>query len=187
LILHQTSGYVTFCRSPDTPSWCKGRLPSIYSEVQAKYWGVGPFKYWEVAQLPNFFLAAPSFALIIWGVSTHMRRKGIKVLTEIFDELNFWSMWSIDKVSHADDGQIAGFLNEGITPYAIHALILCFLLLVNSHVQIVLRLSSSLPFTYWAAAQLWIEKPSLARWWTGWTVIWGLISLTTWGLFLPPA
>ncbi|PVF97465.1 mannosyltransferase [Serendipita vermifera] len=186
LLLHQASGYVTFCQVPDSPSWCKDRFPLIYSSVQAKYWGVGLFKYWEVAQLPNFLLAAPSLAVIIWAAIIHMRRKGIRILMEILNGLNMRNLWVRKNISEADE-PIYGFLSEGITPYAIHALVLSFILIINSHIQIVLRLSSSLPFTHWAAAQLWIEKPSLARWWTGWTIVWGLISLTTWGLFLPPA
>ena len=35
--------------------------PPVYATLQAKYWSVGPFTYYELKQIPNFILAAPMF------------------------------------------------------------------------------------------------------------------------------
>eukprot|EP00928_Gymnodinium_smaydae_P042269 TRINITY_DN28480_c0_g2_i1.p1 TRINITY_DN28480_c0_g2~~TRINITY_DN28480_c0_g2_i1.p1 ORF type:complete len:497 (-),score=68.83 TRINITY_DN28480_c0_g2_i1:283-1716(-) len=51
------------CGVTDPPVWCSERLPNVYSYVQATYWQVGPFQYWQLRQLPNFLLAAPSLLL----------------------------------------------------------------------------------------------------------------------------
>ncbi|KAK9806200.1 hypothetical protein WJX72_005101 [[Myrmecia] bisecta] len=64
LIAFQYHGYTTFCGglrgdSSLLPSWCNTRLPYLYGYIQANYWGVGFFRYYQLKQLPNFFLAAP--------------------------------------------------------------------------------------------------------------------------------
>lgn len=47
--------------------WCSplvgGELPRMYGFVQAEYWGVGPLKYFQPKQIPQFILAAPMIAL----------------------------------------------------------------------------------------------------------------------------
>ena len=51
--------------------WCEGRSafglspPDLYATVQAEYWGVGLFRYYELKQLPNFALALPM--LLLWA------------------------------------------------------------------------------------------------------------------------
>ena len=49
--------------------WCgtAGGL-GLYGYVQDEYWGVGPFRYWELKQLPNFVLAGPALAAAVCGV-----------------------------------------------------------------------------------------------------------------------
>lgn len=79
------------------------------------------------------------------------------------------------------------FKSLTIDPHAIHATILCLILLVASHTQIVLRLAGSMPFTYWAAAWLVLEHPTLGRLWVTWSLLWGAISIVLWSTFLPPA
>lgn len=179
-ILHQISGYAQFCTVTTPPDWCKSRLPLIYSYVQSEYWDVGLFRYWTLAQLPNWVLAAPSLALLLWASWTHLERHGYGQFYDIAQAVRA-------PRPNKDESNDSLLTARQITPHAIHAFILCLILIFVSHTQIVLRLSSSLPFTYWAAARLWVEKPHLAKWWTGWTVLWSTISLVTWGLFLPPA
>ena len=48
----------------DRPIWCEGLIPSIYTHVQAHYWGVGFLKYWTLSNLPLFLLAAPMLVLL---------------------------------------------------------------------------------------------------------------------------
>ena len=44
---------------PPPPSYCSHWLPSMYGNIQSTYWHVGPFRYWQLQQLPNFLLATP--------------------------------------------------------------------------------------------------------------------------------
>lgn len=188
VVLHQAAAYMQFCMEENSPQWCQKRLPLIYSHVQAKYWNAGLFQYWTISQIPNFLLAAPSLALLIWAGWTHMRARGNHQLIEIGRVAGLIPPIGNRKVYKRNVTTNESLLvSDSITPHAIHALVLCSILIFASHTQIVLRLSSSIPFVYWAAARLWIEKPRLAKWWTAWSVLWGMTSLVTWGLFLPPA
>lgn len=155
---HQFYAYKTYCLPDARPEWCNTRLPSIYGHVQSKYWNVGFLRYWEVAQIPNFLFAAPALLLIISG--------------------------SLRRLS----GPISGLTTSKATPYAIHALVLSAILLFASHVQIVLRLSSAVPVTYWSAARLLSEGDGKwGRIWVHYALIWGFASCILWATFLPPA
>ena len=79
------------------------------------------------------------------------------------------------------------FKSLTIDPHVIHATILCLLLLVASHTQIVLRLAGSIPLTYWAAAWLVSEHHSIGCLWVTCSVLWSVISVVLWSTFLPPA
>jgi len=188
-VLHQAAAYMQFCQGANSPDWCKRRIPLIYSHVQAKYWNVGLFRYWTISQIPNFLLAAPSLALLVWAGWTHMKLQGYYQLANIGRAAGFIQRGSIYKKTRETPGPKEGSLltSDKVTPHAIHTLVFCFILVFTSHTQIILRLAFSLPFTHWAAARLWIEKPLVAKWWTAWCVLWGASSLVTWGLFLPPA
>ncbi|KAJ3820467.1 glycosyltransferase family 76 protein [Lentinula raphanica] len=161
-IYHQMTGYLAFCTGAamNTPSWCTQSLPLIYSHVQSTYWNVGFLRYWTLAQLPNFLIAAPPF-MVIFAYS---------VLT-----LQRWTKGDSSKSVVA------------VVPHAIHACVLCCMLLFNSHVQIVLRLAPSMPLLYWAVAWMVMDHARVAKWWVGWSIIWGSLSILLWSTFLPPA
>ncbi|KAJ4468226.1 glycosyltransferase family 76 protein [Lentinula aciculospora] len=164
-IYHQASGYLAFCidtisKPISSPSWCSQSLPLIYSYVQSTYWNSGFLRYWTLTQLPNFIIAAPPF-IVIFTYSVHILRK----------------------VMRGDTSESV----VGLIPHAIHACVLCSMLLFNSHVQIVLRLAPSMPLVYWAAAWLVMDHPKAAKWWVCWSIIWGTLSILLWGTFLPPA
>ncbi|KAJ3889280.1 glycosyltransferase family 76 protein [Lentinula edodes] len=165
-IYHQATGYIAFCSSSNStspihaPSWCSRSLPLIYSYVQMTYWNNGLFRYWTLAQLPNFIIAAPPF-IAIFAYSVHVLRR------------------------IAREGVSESLL--ALIPHAIHACILCGTLLFTSHVQIVLRLAPSMPLLYWAAAWLVMDHPKAARWWVYWAIVWGQLSILLWSIFLPPA
>ena len=98
------------------------------------------------------------------------------------------------------------FLAPSLTPHVIHALVLTATILFTSHVQIMLRLAGGVPVFYWAGVWLvvggssWVgagesggggemEKGMgrCGKWWVGWSVVWGAVSLVLWVAFLPPA
>jgi len=168
-IYHQYSGYQVFCRETDTPAlWCSSTLPSIYTYVQSKYWNVGFLRYWTLQQSPNFLMAGPVLVL-----------------------LSYYSVQStrsfINHLLGRAGQQVSPFESQSLAPHSIHALIFTCILLFSSHTQIILRFAASLPFTYWSAARLMVEHRQLGKWWVGWSVVWGAVSLVLWSTFLPPA
>ncbi|KAL5485223.1 GPI18 [Sanghuangporus weigelae] len=212
LVWHQYNGYVKFCidNSENHRPWCAWRLPFIYSFVQSEYWGVGPFRYWTLQQTPNVLLGSPVLILLIYGSLSHIRH----VLMPRISALVQRDTNHIRSTSSAESKKDP-FFNATLTPHAIHALIFSLILLISAHTQIALRLASALPFTYWTAAWLFLREPHTqfgdkranitgqqnrnirnglkprisraARLWLGWSIAWGMISLVTWGVFLPPA
>ena len=169
MVHHQYSGYQVFCQDAEVPApWCSNLPPSIYTFVQSKYWNVGFLRYWTLQQSPNFLLAAPVIALLSYYSTLPVRSFA-----------NF-----LDK---SPPPNISPFESQSLIPHCIHALVFTFILLFAAHTQIILRFAASLPFTYWSAARLLVEHPRLGKWWVGWSVIWGAISLVLWSTFLPPA
>ena len=58
--------YVTLPWTPFPPL-------SVYSSLQARFWGLGLFAYYTPAQLPNFLLAAPALLAVFWGALAWLR------------------------------------------------------------------------------------------------------------------
>lgn len=61
------------------PQWCEGSswVPKVYSHVQAQYWNVGLFKFYEFEQIPNFLLALPIWASSLFCLSEAFSGVGI--------------------------------------------------------------------------------------------------------------
>ena len=172
---HQLSGYLAFCAHPTVfiqPSWCSDRLPLIYAHVQSKYWNGGFLRYWTIQQLPNFLIAAPVLFLLSISSMTHI----FHVLPQI-----------LAPKPGSDTAATLSMLTPSTLPHAIHAFVLTCMLLFGSNTQIILRLSSSMPFTYWSATRLFFEHPKWARAWITWSIVWGATSVVLWTTFLPPA
>ncbi|KAL0580343.1 ER membrane glycoprotein subunit of the GPI transamidase complex-like protein [Marasmius crinis-equi] len=163
-IYHQYSGYLAFCTGSEVEpaEWCGKTVPLIYSHTQSKYWNVGFLRYWTIPQLPNFVIAAPPLLSIMSFAFYNLKKQ-------------------------LDRNTDSPFTRSSIVPHAIHALVFCFMLLFAAHVQIILRMAAAMPITYWAAAWLMVEYPKVGRWWIGWSVVWGVLSIALWGTFLPPA
>ncbi|EPQ61292.1 mannosyltransferase [Gloeophyllum trabeum ATCC 11539] len=184
-ISHQYFAYRLFCPSESPPSWCSTFPPSIYTYVQSTYWDVGFLRYWQVAQIPNFLMAAPVYALLLFFCWYHLSHR----IPEMAKALLAGSEVP------AVDGRLDPFLSPKLTPFVIHALVLTTTLLVSSHVQIMLRLAPSMPVVYWAAASLLhrLESNAASRrmcWgkaWVWWSVTWGTVSVVLWTTGLPPA
>lgn len=168
-VAYQFAAYLTFCTdvSSTNANWCAKFPPSIYTHVQSTYWNVGFLRYWTLAQIPNFLIAAPPI---------------IVILTFAFEHLS--SLLSETKRKSMQPGFGSSL---SLTPHAIHAVVFTSILLFASHTQIVVRLAASMPFTYWAAAWIYLKYPTCGTAWVTWSVLWGLISVILWGTFLPPA
>lgn len=171
-VYHNYTGYVAFCiENPSTPpEWCSKIIPSIYTYVQARYWGTGFLKYWTLQQLPNILLGAAPLAL-----------------------LYLFGFWHLKAAYNSDPSPFASLT---LTPHVLHALFMASVLLFASNTQIVLRLAPAMPVLYWAAAWLWTHTVDNGRsfkyrsWalaWVYWSAIWGSISIVLWVAFLPPA
>ena len=170
MVYHQYFGYRVFCQEADTPApWCSNFPPSIYTYVQSRYWNVGFLRYWTPQQFPNFLLAAPVLVLL----SYYSTQSVLSFAHRLFDQAQLRKRSSFESLS--------------LAPYGIHAFVFTSIILFASHTQIILRFAASLPFAYWSAARLLVEHPRLGKWWVGWSVVWGAISLVLWWTFLPPA
>lgn len=73
-ITFQIYSYIKFCVKENNqvkgklyirPEWCDDLIPHHYGHVQAKYWNVGLFRYYQIKQLPNFLLALPMSYLVM--------------------------------------------------------------------------------------------------------------------------
>ncbi|KAK7468327.1 ER membrane glycoprotein subunit of the GPI transamidase complex-like protein [Stygiomarasmius scandens] len=192
-IYHQYTGYLTFCVLPTlapnhstnvhtVPEWCNTTIPSIYTHAQKAYWDVGFLRYWTPQQIPNFFLAAPPLGCL-FAFCYHILSHSSLLVSQM-----------MGKPRRAEDAESSSpFLTPTLLPHAIHALIFSFLILFNSHVQIILRLGPSLPVLYIAAAWLVVGDDDGSRnwkWgkiWVGWSLTWGVLACTFWAAGLPPA
>ncbi|KAG8987925.1 ER membrane glycoprotein subunit of the GPI transamidase complex-like protein [Tulasnella sp. JGI-2019a] len=216
---HQYYAYAQFC----TPSfsdgassklrpWCSNWLPLIYPFVQRQYWNVGFFRYWEMSQVPNFILAAPVLVLVMSTSISEIMGFGRSV-QEYQRRTGSWrsaiqQSMTPNKTEKPTSAELTRILGRtwSTLPHAMHAMVLSSILLFASHVQIALRLSSSIPYMYWAAAQLLMDdereegvhdagerlaptklRRKWGRIWVFYAVIWGVISSVLWATFLPPA
>ncbi|XP_031498828.1 uncharacterized protein LOC116263285 [Nymphaea colorata] len=70
-ISFQAYGFYNICQrgpSDELRPWCKSRLPYLYGFIQGHYWGVGFLSYFQLKQLPNFFLASPVLLLAVSSI-----------------------------------------------------------------------------------------------------------------------
>jgi len=125
-------------------------------------------------------MAAPPLLLLLWSAITHLKI----TIPAVFNHSDRDAEAKRRKVQQRAPSV---FVNLSVIPHAIHTLVFSLLILFTSHVQIILRFASSMPFLYWSAARLLLEHPKLGKWWVGWSIIWGLVSVVNWGVFLPPA
>lgn len=136
-ITFQIYSYIKFC-AKDTPKkkgvlnmkpeWCDNSFPHPYGQVQAKYWNVGPFQYYEATQLPNFLLAVPITYLVLCG-SLEKSREIVKTKN-----------------------------GKRQLVYYLHGILLTLFCGTSINVQVTTRLlASCCPIVYWIAAD-WAQQ-----------------------------
>lgn len=153
MILMQIHGQQQFCShlsnaSTSIPPWCNEKpFPRIYAYVQSKYWGVGFLRYWQLKNLPNFFLAAPSILLAFIGCFSYASYSS-EHLCFIVKGALLKPPVRIKSGFHSPQVAIHLF------PWAFMAA--CALLVM--HVQVATRFLSSCPASYWFMAHLVTEE-----------------------------
>ena len=163
------------------PAYCASLLPSMYSEVQRRYWGVGFLRYYTLQQAPNFLLAAPILALSISALSS---------------SLSFLSP------SAASSSSPTSLLNVRLHPRLVPYVLLHGALLVTAltvlHVQVSTRFMSALPTVYVWMAERWDggktgeggkegrSDISTMGWWVlCWCLVYMTLGTVLFTLFLP--
>ncbi|KHJ90321.1 mannosyltransferase [Oesophagostomum dentatum] len=61
----------------DLIDWCNvtsSIFPPFYASIQAKYWHVSLFGYWQLRKIPCFLMAAPAFYLVAFGARQTWQR-----------------------------------------------------------------------------------------------------------------
>lgn len=109
----------TFHNKPDM---CYSLIPHPYQHIQRKHWNVGPFRYFEFKQMPNFLLAVPIAILVLFN-SCEKINSGLRHTTR------------------ASRKELA---------YYIQAASMTFFCILSINVQVTTRLlASACPVVYW--------------------------------------
>ncbi|KAI9254454.1 GPI mannosyltransferase 2 [Phascolomyces articulosus] len=178
----QYYGYLEYC--PGRP-WCEQTIPMLYSFVQKEYWNNGFLTYYEVKQIPNFFLALPIISITVVGLWRYIQYDGL------------W-FWSLGFLSSKDQGgePTMGYTSRRAAPFMYLWGVLLFYATTCMHVQVIIRFFTSLPPLYWFTAQLWMEgfgnhSKAIQQWIAkivlSYYVLYGLVGIVLFAAFLPPA
>ncbi|CAJ1444693.1 unnamed protein product [Effrenium voratum] len=128
------------------PEICQQVIPNAYSYIQAKYWQVGLFRYWQIKQIPNFLLALPALVLTVAGV--------IRILYDFWDELRRRIANSQGKPVIFRAGYTA-LTRCPLVPHALHWGFLAAYVFFCANVQVATRLlTSGCPIFHWFLASL---------------------------------
>lgn len=166
LALQQAFAYAHLC--PGRP-WCQDAVPLPYSYIQAAYWDVGLGRYWTLAQVPNFVLAAPVLLMGAWACKRFARS---------------WHRVYVDTCQPWRSAR-----QECELAYVYYTMAVLALLLFVSHVQIALRFATpgGLPLLWWGAALLLDEHPRAGRVFLGYLLWYSVAAIVLYAGFYPPA
>lgn len=133
----------------------------------AHHRNIGLLKYWEVAQIPNFALAAP--VLVACGA----------VCCRVFGSMGTSLLAAVATPWRTGQADLLW-----ATPYAIHLAFLTLLLLFWSHVQIALRFATpgGMPLLWWGLAQWRHAEQALYG-----LVLYNAVASLLYAGFYPPA
>lgn len=121
-VLFNLCAYQQLCQIPAAhKELCgEGPIQTPYGYLQEKYWNVGFLKFYELKQIPNFFLGLPVLVFGCFAVIYHLdqvRSKG---------SLSWWK-----------------WFQHPATPWVVHMILVMLLVLGWAHVQIATRLLCS--------------------------------------------
>lgn len=151
LVSFQMQGYQRFCEVEDGSErlWCKNSVPYIYGFVQEEYWNVGFLRYFELKQIPNFLLAAPTLGLSLLGCYKY-----------IMDEWHRGFFLGL----LPDESKTRGFYNDLVAPFVYQWAFMALYAFFMMYVQVATRFLSACPPFYWFAAHLMTRKESKFVW-----------------------
>ncbi|KAJ3302621.1 hypothetical protein HDV03_004806 [Kappamyces sp. JEL0829] len=172
----QWVGYWTFCRDQATARpWCLSLVPSIYAFVQQEYWNNGLLAYWTVANIPNFLLALPVYAMHCTAIFSYAAADPVRFAT-----LGFGS----SKPQHHE------FHTTKLLPFVYLTVALMFYLTFFMHVQIIIRIFTCLPIVPLYAASVLnshSSRPAHVTYYLAYLVAYSSIGIVLFAVFLPPA
>lgn len=120
------------------------------------YRNVGPWKYYNLSQIPNFLIAAPTLIVCISLCIIYCRFDWIRCMT-----LGLKKSKTNRLKSRETD--IPFMMQDIILPHVFLMLFMISYALILVHVQIVARLFSFQPFLYWSLAHLFINGSNAIR------------------------
>lgn len=130
---------------------------------------MGLFRYWTVAQLPNFVLAAPVLLAMAVGVASYVARLGVRRV--LVATCCPWAGAALPPSAQA------------ALPYVLHTGVLLGVLLLASHVQIALRLCTAGGMPYvWVTVASWPPSRTL-----GYLSAYTFLAGVLYAGFYPPA
>ncbi|XP_061379428.1 GPI mannosyltransferase 2-like [Danaus plexippus] len=168
-VLVQTYNYFKFCVPNDhnlpefltiteyllpgtaASPWCNNSLPLSYSYIQRHYWGVGPFEYYKLKQIPNFMLALPILVLILYNCLSYLKNN-MRLLLRLGLKENIFNFIYSSKMGNRQKqySKTFGANDPVFFVYVVHVLFLSFFCLVFVHIQVTTRLlASASPVLYW--------------------------------------
>ncbi|KAK5653361.1 hypothetical protein OQA88_9053 [Cercophora sp. LCS_1] len=186
-LVPQAVAYQRFCASPPSsaeetpvprPPWCDALVPSIYTYVQGHYWDNGFLRYWTLSNVPLFLLAAPMLAV--------MAKSGVHYLVSARTETAPRRLKETDG-KPPNGGPEPGRLVELVRGAAAAQFLLAVMVLANSHVQIITRISSGYPLWHFWLADKFVSGDPWGKRAVMFMIMYASIQGVLFTSFLPPA
>ena len=117
---------------------CRIEFWKLYSHVQATYWNVGLFNYYQFRKLPNFILATPMLTLVMFILKYFIESsKSSSNLIKSGLGSQFWNKTTL------------------LFPFVLHLLFLTLFSLFFINIEVLTRLiCSSSPIIFWSICKL---------------------------------
>ena len=115
------------------PGWCYRQIPISYSSIQTIYWNNGFLAYWQMKQIPNFFLAGPCIFLSVYS---------LKIYFNSFDDIKYSCYELFGIFSQTSNRRKSNFcFNKNLFPFAVHLIVLLFSSCIFMNIQVSFNLT----------------------------------------------
>jgi GPI mannosyltransferase 2 len=206
IICHNYVAVQRYCEGNDDviPQWCQqGTWFNLYGHVQRVHWDVGPFRYYQPKQIPNFLLAGPVLSISLLAIVGWIRSSWQRRQTQRAGHKTTTTGWSIvDWAIHAladfalppptsPPGAVLAANDElcGGAKVLGHYAVLAastLIVLVVAHVQIGTRLIlSTCPAIYWYMAAMVSRQTRTSDWILVWCLSYHILGLVMHPNWLP--